>query len=309
MKKKRNIYIVILLILGFICVASVFFSGNLFGSNIDWINQHVAFPNYFRDLFYQTGNLFPQFSWNLGLGQNIYNLAYYGFLNPIILISYLFPFVEMTTYVMVSSVLLYLLSIYLFYKWIEPKFELKTTILLSLLFLLAGPLFFHFHRQLMFVNYIPFLILSLIIIDKNKKNCFCLLSIMIFLMIMCSYYYSVGAIIVVFIYYIYIHYHVSWKDKIKIFIPVSIGVLLSGILIIPTLYTILSGRSSIGESVNIWTLIIPDFKFDQILYGSYALGLTAITIPSLVSSVMHKKNSIRFLHHFFFFFTFLNVEF
>lgn len=295
MEKKNKLGIIVLLGLGLLCILGVFINGNLFGSNIDWINQHVAFPDYFRNLFYETGNLFPQIAWNLGLGQNIYHFAYYGFLNPIILLSYLFPFIKMTTYIMISSGVLYLFSIYLFYKWIEPKYEGKTCFLLSLLFLLAGPIFFHFHRQLMFVNYFPFLLLSLIIIDHNKKYCFVQLSITIFLMIMCSYYYSIGCILVVFLYYLYKHYRVSWKEKSKIFFPILISVLLSGILTIPVLYTIFTSRSNVGEAINIWSLLLPNFEFDQILYGNYALGLTAITIPALVSSVMHKKKENKFL--------------
>ena len=160
MGKKRKLNIIILLVIGILCVLGVFISGNLFGSNMDWLNQHVVFADYFRNLFYETGTLLPQISWNLGLGQNIYNFSYYGLLNPIILISYLLPFIDMTKYIMLSSILLYLFSIYLFYKWIEPKFSSKTSFLLTFLFLSAGPIFFHFHRQIMFVNYIPFLLLA-----------------------------------------------------------------------------------------------------------------------------------------------------
>ena len=29
--------------------------GFIFGSNVDWISQHVAIPEYFRNLFYQDG--------------------------------------------------------------------------------------------------------------------------------------------------------------------------------------------------------------------------------------------------------------
>ena len=32
---------------------------------------------------------------NLGGGQNIYNFAYYGLYNPVILLSYALPFVKM----------------------------------------------------------------------------------------------------------------------------------------------------------------------------------------------------------------------
>ena len=85
MKKSKNIFI--LLIIGLILCLIPIFSGKLFGSNVDWINQHITFANYFRNNFYKTGKLLPDIAWNLGLGQNIYNFSYYGLLNPIILNS------------------------------------------------------------------------------------------------------------------------------------------------------------------------------------------------------------------------------
>ena len=76
-------------------IAFVHKQGFLYGSQIDWINQHSVIPEYFRQKFYATGNLFPDFAMNLGAGQNIYTLSYYGMFNPIILISYLLPGVKM----------------------------------------------------------------------------------------------------------------------------------------------------------------------------------------------------------------------
>ena len=71
----------------------------VFGSSIDWISQHSTLADYFRKRFYATGNLFPDFAWNLGGGQNIYRFAYYGLLSPTMLLSYLFPFIPMDLWV------------------------------------------------------------------------------------------------------------------------------------------------------------------------------------------------------------------
>ena len=57
----------------------------VFGSSIDWISQHSTLADYFRKRFYATGNLFPDFAWNLGGVQNIYHFAYYGLLSPTML--------------------------------------------------------------------------------------------------------------------------------------------------------------------------------------------------------------------------------
>lgn len=60
----------------------------IFGSNVDWLSQHSVFPEYFRQQFYETGTVFPEFAANIGGGQNIYNFAYYGLL----IMAYIIPF-------------------------------------------------------------------------------------------------------------------------------------------------------------------------------------------------------------------------
>ena len=90
-----------------------------YGSKMDWLSQHSVFPEYFRQLFYRTGNLLPDFAPELGGGQNIYYFAYYGLLNPLFLPSYLMPSVPMTDYVAGMAVLCVTASVCLFYYWLR----------------------------------------------------------------------------------------------------------------------------------------------------------------------------------------------
>lgn len=46
----------------------------IFGAKVDWLSQHSVLPDYFRQQFYATGKIFPEFAPNLGGGQNIYHL-------------------------------------------------------------------------------------------------------------------------------------------------------------------------------------------------------------------------------------------
>ena len=94
MKKKDflNLFFLTILVLGIIFCS--IYPNKLFGSVTDWGSQHTMFPEYFRTLFYHTGDIFPDFMMNLGAGQNIYNISYYGLLNPIVLLSFLFPFIK-----------------------------------------------------------------------------------------------------------------------------------------------------------------------------------------------------------------------
>ena len=205
MKKKDYYNYLILTGIVFVIYMILTHFTNVFGSDTDWINQHTIIPDYFRQLFYKTGNLIPSFSFNYGGGQNIFNLSYYGFLSPIILPSYLLPFVSMKTYMTVVDFIIVVSSGILFYKWIlSNKYDRNISLVTSVIFVLSESLIFQMHRHVMFVNYMPFLIMGLMGVDKlfnnNKKS---LLIISIFLMIMTSYYYSVGGIVVIGIYYLY----------------------------------------------------------------------------------------------------------
>ena len=107
LSKHKNdiINILTLIIISLVIILVLVNFTNFFGSKKDWISQHIMFPDYLRKLFYDTGDIFPNFAFNLGGGQNIYNISYYGLFNPIILISYLLPFVSMITYIQFSMII------------------------------------------------------------------------------------------------------------------------------------------------------------------------------------------------------------
>lgn len=108
----KNVLLLFLFITIFILIITRF--KYYFGSNVDWINQHWSIPEYFRTLFYDTHQLFPNFAFNIGGGQNIYYLSYYGLFNPLILISYLFPSINMMNYIIGLSITLIYIDCVLF---------------------------------------------------------------------------------------------------------------------------------------------------------------------------------------------------
>ena len=118
MKNKYLNYLIIIIFVLFGVLLTTRFT-NVFGSNTDWINQHTVIPEYFRTLFYETGKILPNFSLNYGAGQNIYNLSYYGFLSPIILLSYLFPFISMVNYITITNIVIIIISGILFYNFLQ----------------------------------------------------------------------------------------------------------------------------------------------------------------------------------------------
>lgn len=294
---KRNIILLVLILIALVLIFTRF--KFLYGSTLDWPTQHWSFAEYFRNLFYDTFNLFPSFAFNIGAGQNIYNLSYYGFLNPIILISYLLPFVKMVTYVMISGIVGLGISVVLFYKWMRNHDNTPgISFLVSLVFMCAGPMILHSHRHVMFVNYMPFLVMGLLSIDtyfKSGKRLGFVLSV--FLIIMSSYFYSIPSLIVLVIYGVYVFLKKNEKITFKLFmvegikflVPIVVGILMAAILLIPTLYTILNGRNGMISDVAIGELIMPKLNINYMLYGSYSIGLTAIVIIAIIYMFTTKK--------------------
>lgn len=297
MKKKDYIYILIIFVVGLMVALITKGSNTLYGSQTDWLSQHWALPEYFRTLFYETGELFPNFAPNIGGGQNIYNFSYYGLLNPIILISYLLPFIKMVDYIMISSILIVIASGILLYKWLlNNNHSSEVSLISSLIFMLANPIIFHSHRHIMFMNYIPFIILGLIGIDKyfnsNKKW---LLIVSIFLMIMTSYFYSVGGLIVLGIYSIYKIIDIekiNFKDfslkLIKIVLVMLLGVIMASIILLPTIGVIVNSRGQLIEETKLLSLFIPKLNPEALLYNPYSLGFTGISLISLIYGFFSK---------------------
>lgn len=288
MKKYRNEIVIVLISL---FIVSLFCFTNIFGSTMDFLTQHIVFPNYLREQFYSSGKIIPNFMVHLGAGENIFNIAYYGLLNPIILFSYFFPFVEMIDYIIASNIVLLIVSNLLFYKFLKYSFSDKMSLFLTLLFSFSGPIIFQFHRHFMFVNYIPFLILGLINIKNNKWNKFI---IDVFLIIMISFYYSVPSILCLVIYYIYNNFDVfSFKKFIRFLSFIFISILMSSILLLPTISSILVSRAgNVNFNLNV---LLPNFSLSNILYGAYSTGLSSILIISLLYLFYSKKNNNLFL--------------
>ena len=301
---KDNINIFILIGIFLLILFSTVGFTYVNGSQIDWDSQHWIFPEYFRTLFYDTKDMFPSFAFNIGAGVNIYNMSYYGLLSPIVMLSYLFPFISMVNFIEVSMIIVVILSIMFMYYFLRGKFDSNYSFFGTLLFLLSGPLIFHTHRHIMFINYMPFLLLSLIGVDKyfdnNKKT---LLVISVFLIIMSSYYYSIGSIICVILYGIYRYIEINKKitvknlikDGLKFIFPIITGIMMAGVLIFPSFYALLIGRPEITSEVNVLDLLIPKFNISEILYHSYSLGVTSIFIIAIIYSFFTKNKNYKFL--------------
>lgn len=282
----------------------------IFGSSVDWISQHSVFPEYFRQQFYDTGNIFPEFAAQIGGGQNIYHFAYYGLYNPLYLPAYVLPFVKMSDYIMFVSILCLAVDGLLFFKWIRSQgISNGNSILTSVLFLLAGPMVFHSYTHLMFVNYMPFLLLALIGTDRYfQKNKSDLLTAGVFLMILTSFYFSIGGLLVLLIYGVFRYLDTQEKQEKKtamksfflagclFCISILSAVMMSSFLLVPTAVALKNNARVNGESVSFPELFLPNSDYKQILYHPYGIGLTTLVVTVLITGVTYEKWKEKYIH-------------
>lgn len=294
--KTKRVYIYLGILTLFTCWFFVCRNG-MFASKTDWISQHSVLTEYFRQQFYQTKELFPEFAANLGGGQNIYNFSYYGLYNPIILFSYLFPFLKMSDYLIAASFGCLMASVMLLYFWLKKHgFSAGNCFVVSLMFLLAGPMVFHSYRQIMFVDYMPFLCMAFLGVDRYfEKKKAGLFTAGVFLMILTSFYFSVGGIAALGL------YGVCKKKRppekyflVRFFLPVVTAVLASGILLVPTAYSLLNRQgNSIAYS---WAdLSTFDFSVSRFAYSGYGVGLTAEILTVLFLGFTYKDRGEKVL--------------
>lgn len=288
-----------------------FFCGRygVFGSKVDWISQHSVLPDYFRQQFYNTGQLFPEFAANIGGGQNIYNFAYYGLYSPVVLISYFLPFVKMSDYMMAAGVISLLAAVLLFYKWLLRRgITSRLSFLTALLFLLSGPMIYHSYNQIMFVNYMPFLCLAFLGVDRYfEKQKAGLYTISVFLMILTSFYFSIGGMFALVLYVIYRYTEGKEKlgenikilgfvsDGFRFLLPMLTAVLMSAVLLVPTAMALAGGREG-GHKTALSALLIPEIPIFRVVYTPYGIGLTTLAITVMITGLTYRKLYEKFLH-------------
>ena len=299
-KAKR--YIPYLLLTGLTLFFCRIFVGRygIFGAKVDWLSQHSVLPDYFRQQFYATGKLFPEFAANLGGGQNIYHFAYYGLYSPLILPSYLLPFVKMSDYIMAVSITGLTASVLLFYYWLKSrKTDAGTAFILSLMFLLAGPMIGQYSGQIMFVDYMPFLCLALIGVDRyfeqEKSGLF---TVSVFLMIMTSFYFSIGGMLSLVLYGLHRYFEQREENRVTVrsflrdglcFVrSMILAVLMSGFFLVPTALALTGGRSK-EQNTSFASFFIPQITVERFAYSIYGIGLTTLVITVLLTGLLYRK--------------------
>ena len=190
-------------------------TGNLFGTAGDWYSQHTAVAETLRQAMLESGRLIPQYL-PLGGGSSVYDFAYYGVLRPEVLLGCLFPEIQMKYFVAGYA----LLGIYtggvLCFFWLKRSGLPRWFSFAGAVLLVSSSSFYQAHNQIMFVNYMPFLILALWGIERVfEKKGTGLLTVSVFLIAVHSFYYTPACLCAAGVYTIHLLLQSGEKTKEK----------------------------------------------------------------------------------------------
>lgn len=275
MKKRDKFYITILLLLPILFVLCVS-TYSMYGSKLDWLSQHVSLADYFR----QTKQLLPDSFENLQGQTNAFSFSYYGLLRPDVWISYVFPNVPTSFFIISYATLLWSSTGVLCYYWLRNKGYKDSISFFSSICCICANCFFQSHQQIMFVEILPFLFLSLILIDKNKRQW---ISLCICMALFHNYFYTPGMILILLL------YDYDQNKTIKdMMVPIVLGVGFGAVLWLPTGYLILNNHKSVVQT-NLFNLFIPNLTLKGLIYDSYGCGLTGISWIALFQGIQFEK--------------------
>lgn len=286
MMLKKYKYPILLCTLLTILLIIVTPNGMIYGSETDWLSQHISIADHIRNVCYETKQILPEYS-ALGAGSNMFMFAYYGILRPDVLIGLLLPAISMQNIIIGYSIIGIYASMLLCYYWLNKHCKDSYICFISSLIFVCAACFFQTHRQIMFINYMPFVLLLLISIDYHHKSKKILPMILSFFFIFLhSFFFSVSCFVVGLLYVIY------RKDSIVPYIiSCALSAGLAAIVLLPTALTILENKKDTGVSSSINLLGIQP-SLESLLYSPYGCGLTGICLYTLLLSIKDKKTRI-----------------
>lgn len=256
--------------------------GYVFGSQIDWLSQHVALAETIRTACLSQHTLLPDWI-GLGSGANGFQFAYYGFLRPDVLVGCLLPEISMTTIFCGYTLLFGWFSVLLCYRWLRCEGHMpEMSVLCSVLFMTAGAMF-QWHRQIMFVNYLPFLLLAFMALRTGRKW---VLPLLIFAICTSSFYYAPACLIAIGWYWFRLEGRQCWWHWLA---NAALGCGMVAMLLLPTAYTLLEYRAGGARTVTLSELLTPDVQLSGLLVSAYGIGVSLVALYAILLGLAERR--------------------
>ncbi|WP_423364074.1 YfhO family protein [Mycoplasma sp. P36-A1] len=305
MKKNQLFYHAIFIVV----IVSIFMflhTNNLtLARGSDFATQHVKFFDYYRQNFHKTHDLMPNITMNYGTTQDFANLYYYGYLNPFLLITLLFPKVTTYTFLKILPLLAILISYIFSYITLKKLSKDNTSDLkiyvFSTLVATSPVLITHFGTHLMFYYYYPIIVVSFYlitrIVDGKSSIPFSFTIASIFFT---NFFFAIAIGVSQTLFAIMYLYHKQADKKLiyttikKMLYGYLIGIVMGAAAFIPQAYNIMHG-GRVTSTLDLKTIIHPDLV-NNMMISSYGFGLNFLIVFLWVLTIFNLKNKlVRYL--------------
>ncbi len=291
-KKQFLIHFVLLFLFTVLLLLLPMGTGRFWGTDGDWYSQHTAAADSLRQTMLEQGRLLPQYI-SLGGGSSIYDFSYYGLLRPDVLFSCLIPQADMKYIVSGYLFLCVTASVWLCYCWLKRYGLTSRFSFWGALLFATSTSFYQAHHQIMFVNYMPFLLLALLgverVLERKKWGMLC---VSLFFIYLHSFYYSIACLFVVGVYALHRMFAKKEFAFGRLFLAVFLSVGMAMVLLLPTGLDILS-TSKDGGSFAAEQISAVSMGLESLLYSPYGCGMTLLVLYCLLLSL--KRKGSRFL--------------
>ncbi len=298
-KSPVLIYTGIFLILILLYYLLFFIEGKSIIWKLDGINQHYSilydFNEIVREFLKNPMNGFPEWSWSIGYGSDVIGTySYYVLGDPFSYISLLFPLDKLEiAYEFLICLRLYLSGLAFIVYAKRMNFSKEASILGSISYAFSGFVLMSAVRHPYFINPLIILPLAFVCIEnviENKKKY--LFSIIVAISMISNFYFCYMIAIISIIYAFLRYFEVNRIRKVdfkKYFINLIlyffIGILISGIILLPTLYSIFTSSRIVSDNNQSTILLYPISYYVNLIYSSISSGSypfwTMLTSPIL----------------------------
>lgn len=274
-----------------------------FGQTVgDFESQHIRFIDYLRNSFFKTHDLAPQMTMNLGGTQNMAALFYHGQYNPLIMLSYLFPFISTINWVRLLFVIIATLSFGAMNFLLEQhKISRTIRIVVSAMTVFTMPFLFQSGNHINFLYYYPIMIISLIAIRMIiKQEKIWLFIICVALIFYTNFFFALVIGFMQLMYFIVCLYYentFSKKERLKkfqkLFLAYLVGIMLGCLVLLPQFLIVLSSQRTGNVKA-----VVPFFyngSLEQLVVGRYASGLGLIVPTVFIMSIVNYKDKFNLI--------------
>ncbi|MBS6041240.1 MAG: YfhO family protein [Clostridium baratii] len=298
-KSTVCIYTGLFLILISLFLALFFIKNKTLIWDYDGINQHFSilynYNEIIRNFISNPSDGLPQWSWSIGYGSDLLGTYSYYVLGDLFdYISLLFPLDKLEiVYSLLIVVRLYFVGLAFILYAKKMKFSKNATILGSISYAFSGFVMMSAIKHPYFINPLIILPLAFVCIEnvlQNRKKY--LFSIIVAIAIISNFYFFYMIAIISVLYALLRYFEVNKAKKIKfskyfidLVIYFLIGVLIAGIVLLPTLYSIFTSSRISGDSIKPNMLLYSPQYYFNLIYscissGSYPMW-SILTLPIL----------------------------